>query len=88
MIMMSSMLIIFKLIVFLIAVIIIHTILTGLIGAVIGDIYTSKIFRGSPDRRILIAERYARPIGTNVLFQHILDKLVKIDFAPLGLCSN
>jgi hypothetical protein len=23
-----------------------------------------------------------------VLFQHILDKLVKIDFAPLGLCSN
>ena len=24
----------------------------------------------------------------SVLFQHILDKLVKIDFAPLGLCSN
>jgi hypothetical protein len=30
----------------------------------------------------------AENIIFTVLFQHILDKLVKIDFAPLGLCSN
>jgi hypothetical protein len=31
---------------------------------------------------------WVRRYGSSVLFQHILDKSVKIDFTLLGLCSN
>lgn len=78
---MSIIFIIIKFIALFVAVIIIHTISVGLIGAIVADIYSSQIVGGDRDKRLLIAERYARPIGTYIA---ILSGLKLIDLFNLN----